>query len=120
MTGFRQVIGHINEQLADDLDTDTYEVSYHIGARPTHQPWQGRVYPYKELQSVCGLGTVTGLCGANCYHWYEPFVPGISVRNYTDEELEDMVADGQPIEVNCHFCGKSYTFSLEELKGLLK
>lgn len=92
MTGFRQVIGHINEQLADDLDTDTYEVSYHIGARPTHQPWQGRVYPYKELQSVCGLGTVTGLCGANCYHWYEPFVPGISVRNYTDEELEDMVA----------------------------
>lgn len=36
------------------------------------------------------------------------------------EELEDMVADGQPIEVNCHFCGKSYTFSLEELKGLLK
>ena len=92
MTGFRQVIGHINEQLADDLDTDTYEVSYHIGARPTHQPWQGRVYSYKELQSVCGLGTVTGLCGANCYHWYEPFVPGISVRNYTDEELDDMVA----------------------------
>ena len=36
------------------------------------------------------------------------------------EELEDMVADGQPIEVNCHFCGKSYTLSLEELKGLLK
>lgn len=92
MTGFRQVIGHINEQLADDLGTDTYEVSYHIGARPTHQPWQGRVYPYKELQSVCGLGTVTGLCGANCYHWYEPFIPGISVRNYTDEELDDMVA----------------------------
>lgn len=78
--------------MADDLDTDTYEVSYHIGARPTHQPWQGRVYPYKELQSVCGLGTVSGLCGANCYHWYEPFVPGISVRNYTDEELDDMVA----------------------------
>ena len=38
------------------------------------------------------MGTVTGLCGANCYHLYEPFVPVISVRNYTDEELEDMVA----------------------------
>lgn len=36
------------------------------------------------------------------------------------EELEAMVADGQPIEVNCHFCGKSYTFSLEELRELLK
>ena len=36
------------------------------------------------------------------------------------DELEAMVADGQPIEVNCHFCGKSYTFSLEELRELLK
>ena len=36
------------------------------------------------------------------------------------EELEALVADGQPIEVNCHFCGKSYTFSLEELRELLK
>ena len=34
------------------------------------------------------------------------------------EELEDMVADGQPIEVNCHFCGKSYSFTPKELRKL--
>ena len=42
MTGFRQVQGKINEQVAADLGTNTYEVSYHVGARPSHQPWQGR------------------------------------------------------------------------------
>ena len=38
MTGFRQVQGKINEQVAADLGTNTYEVSYHVGARPSHQP----------------------------------------------------------------------------------
>ena len=28
-----------------------------------------------ELESVCGLGSVTGLCGANCYHSYYPVIP---------------------------------------------
>ena len=87
MTGFRQVQGKINEQVANELGTDSYEVSFHLGARPTHQVWQGRVYTYKELESVCGLGTVTGLHGANCYHDYTAFVPGVSVRNYTDEVI---------------------------------
>ena len=89
MTGFRQIVGRMNEQVAAELDTDTYEVTYHIGARPEHQAWQGKVYSYKDLESVCGLGTVTGLCGANCYHWYDVFIPGVSVRNYTDEELQE-------------------------------
>ena len=35
---------------------------------------------------------MTGLCGANCRHSYSPFIPGISVRTYTDEELDEMKA----------------------------
>lgn len=89
MTGFRQVQGLINQQVAKDLGTDSYEVSWHAGARPTHQPWQGKVYTYQQLEEVCGLGSVTGLHGANCYHDYSPFVPGFSIRNYTDEWLEE-------------------------------
>ena len=71
LTGFRQVQGKINEQAAADLNTDQYEVSYHVGARPTHQPWQGKVWTMQQLQEVCGLGEVTGLKGANCYHDYK-------------------------------------------------
>ncbi len=106
MTGFRQVQGKINEQVAEQLQTDTYEVTYHVGARPTHQPWQGRVWTMQQLIDVCGLGTVTGLHGANCYHDYKPFIPGVSVRTYTDEQLDQMIKEeNTPKE----YLGKKYT-----------
>jgi hypothetical protein len=90
MTGIGQLTGKINEDNARQLDVDTYEVSYHTGARPSHQAWQGKVYSKEQLVSVCGLGSVTGLNGTNCYHDYYPFVPGVSERIYTDEELDAM------------------------------
>lgn len=34
------------------------------------------------------------------------------------EELQSMIDDGKPIEVNCHFCNTSYEFSVEELKEM--
>lgn len=106
LAGFRQVQALINEQTAADLGTDSYEVSYHVGARPSHQPWEGRVWTKEELVSVCGLGDVTGLCGANCYHDYLPFIPGVSVRTYTDEQLQEMIdEENTPKE----YYGKKYT-----------
>ena len=105
LTGFRQVQSQIMEQVAEQLGTDTFEVSYHVGARPTHQPWQGKVWTRQELVSVCGLGEVTGLKGINCSHDYKPFPPG-SARTYTDEQLQKMLdAENTPREYN----GKQYT-----------
>lgn len=89
MTGYNQVQAKINEQLAKDLDTEYFEVSWHGGARPSHQVWQGRVYHRRELESVCGLGSAGGLCGVNCYHSYDAYLPGISVRTYTDDWLDE-------------------------------
>ncbi len=36
------------------------------------------------------------------------------------KDINEMIEEGKPIEVNCHFCNKNYTFSVEELKELLK
>lgn len=36
------------------------------------------------------------------------------------KEIQAMIDDGEPIEVNCHFCNTSYTFSVDELKELLE
>lgn len=106
MTGINQVTNKINERNADELGTDYFEVSWHATARPEHQVWQGRVYTRKELEIVCGLGTVTGLLGANCYHSYYPFIPGISKRQWTDEELDRMNAkENTPKK----YKGKEYT-----------
>lgn len=106
LTGFRQVQGKTNEQVADQLGTDTYEVSYHVGARPEHQPWQGKVWTKQQLIDVCGLGTGPGLLGWNCYHDYKPFVPGSSVRTYTDEQLGQMI---KKENTSKEYNGKQYT-----------
>lgn len=34
------------------------------------------------------------------------------------EEIQNMIREGQPIEMNCHFCNTNYTFSVEELKKI--
>ena len=68
LNGVSQISGKISERNAALLGTDHYEVDWHPGARPDHAVWQGKVYTYNQLIAVCGLGTVTGLHGANCYH----------------------------------------------------
>lgn len=105
LTGYRQVVGEINKENAEKLDTDLYEVSFHAGARPSHQEWEGGVYTMDELIDICGYGEVDGLMGANCYHDITPFIEGVSTRTYTDEELEKMKAEeNEPKEFN----GKEY------------
>lgn len=88
MTGITQLTGKISDMNAAKLGTEYFEIAWHAGARPTHAVWQGKVWSREQLVTVCGLGTVTGLEGANCYHERYPFIPGISERNWTDEWLE--------------------------------
>ncbi len=44
ITGFHQVVAKKAEQDMAALDTNYVEVTWHHGARPTHQVWQGKVY----------------------------------------------------------------------------
>ena len=37
-----------------------------------------------------------------------------------EKELQGMIDDGEPIELNCHFCNSNYNFSVDELKELLE
>ncbi len=36
------------------------------------------------------------------------------------KDLQEMIDDGKPVEAGCHFCGKKYTFTVPELKELLR
>lgn len=106
MTGLSQITGKITDYNAKKLGTEYFEVAWHAGARPTHAVWQGKVWTKEQLVSVCGLGTVTGLLGVNCYHEYYPFFPGISERNWTNQWLEEKnQEENKPKE----FQGKEYT-----------
>lgn len=36
------------------------------------------------------------------------------------KEIQEMIDDNEPIEVNCHFCGTKYHFSVEDMKEIIK
>lgn len=36
------------------------------------------------------------------------------------KDIQEMIDDGKPIEVNCHFCNTNYTFTVDELKEMLE
>lgn len=111
MTGVAQLTDKVNEKNAEELDTDYWEVEWHMGARNTgtgflnHQSWQGKVYSSAEMRTVCGLGEMLGFAGINCYHIRYAFIPGISKRKYTNEWLEEQ---NQKENTKKIFNGKEY------------
>ena len=124
MTGVNQICDQYTNQSAEYLETRYFEISAHSGARDkpgaspwsSHKDWQGKVYYqsengepdplglYDDLVRTTGYGYVDGLTGANCRHHKYPFIPGVSERTYTDEQLEH-IDDG----LGCTFDGKTYT-----------
>lgn len=45
---------------------------------------------------------------------------GKAVISIGQKDIQEMIDDGKPIEVNCHFCNSNYTFDVDELKEMLK
>ena len=82
-TGISQGAAQIQTARMDEFGIDLVIVSAHLGARPSHFEWQGKVYSrsgatdkYPDFVSSTGYGTVTGLCGANCRHSFSPYFEG--------------------------------------------
>lgn len=43
-----------------------------------------------------------------------------AVMSIDAKDIREMIDEGNPIEVNCHFCGKNYTFSVADLRNIMK
>lgn len=111
MTGSNQMSQKLTLEGMKETGNDFVETTAHIGARPSHAKWQGKVFcysgknkDYPSFKEGTGYGTGPGLGGWNCRHSFYPFIPGISNRAYTDEELDNI--DPSPFEYN----GKMYTY----------
>lgn len=82
-TGISQATGQIQIARMDEMGVDLLITSSHLGARPSHQIWQGQVFSrsgkseYPPFEQSTGYGTVSGLCGANCRHSFSPFFEGM-------------------------------------------
>lgn len=95
LTGVNQSAAEMTLAYAQEMGCDYVEVTAHSGARPSHALWQGLVFcisgkdPNYPPFSMTGYGTGEGLCGWNCRHNFHVFIPGVSVRAYTDAMLQD-------------------------------
>lgn len=96
VTSASQATGNLKIQRAREWGSNLVEVSSHIGARPSHAVWQGKIYSieggtaeYPNLATSTGYGTVTGLKGANCSHDFWPFFEGLSEQTYRPVDLEE-------------------------------
>lgn len=106
LTGYGQIASNVSFSNAAALGTDEFEVSWHPNARPDHQKWQGQVWSRKQLETVCGYGTVHGLCGSNCRHVFYPWIEGVSKRSMSYAELDRLDAQEN---AKRPFDGKEYT-----------
>lgn len=103
-TGISQASSDVGIVRAAENGAAYVLVSSHMGARPTHQKWQGKVYSinwrdlkrikpgliddikdlpepskkYPDFIKSTGYGKVDGLCGANCRHSFSVYYPGLS------------------------------------------
>ena len=103
-TGVSQASSDVGIVRAAENGAAYILVSSHLGARPSHQKWQGKIYSidwddlkrlkpglidnisdlpkpskkYPDFIKSTGYGRVDGLCGANCRHSFSVYYPGIS------------------------------------------
>lgn len=102
-TGVSQASAQIGIARMKEMSAGLVITSSHLGARPSHQVWQGQVfsidwlkinkiYPLPDIQTPENLGAeeypdfvestrigkVDGLCGANCRHSFSVYYEGMS------------------------------------------
>lgn len=100
-TGVSQMAGEITDARMDEMNWDIILTSAHLGARigdggdnlTNHYWWQGKFYsksgndPRFPPFSVCGMGNVQGIHGANCRHSHGP---GDGINNpFEDYDSEE-------------------------------
>lgn len=114
-TAVAQTAGEITATRANENGIHLFLTSAHMGARPEHEKWQGKVFyvdwnklakvipiavdpveddyelkaKYPDFVDVTGIGTVTGLCGVNCRHSYMPYIEGVSYNPFEHIDTEE-------------------------------
>ena len=84
---------------------DCWEIDAHNNSAPDHEPIQGKQYPDAEYQAL-NNSLVRRIGTLNCGHSAHPIILGVSIPQYSPEELERM---RQKNEEGVTYQGKHYT-----------
>ena len=98
MTSVSQITQKISEQNAEEFGADGWEISAHVGARPSHAVYQGRQYPNSQYETI----VLPLINDYNCRHSAYPIIMGVTKPSYTEEQL-------QALDPPFTYKGKQYT-----------
>lgn len=99
VTSVSQATSQMTLDTAQQNNCDLVKTSEHLGARPEHYLWQGKVfsisgtsnkYPYlsaPQESGGTGYGTAEGLCGCNCRHFFFPYAEGFNPASYGIDDV---------------------------------
>ncbi len=95
LSGIQKTANNINRDIEEHLGCDGYEVTAHIGARPTHAEAQGKQYAINHNTKISKQyplwSDVSSLWEEyNCRHTYFGIILGVSEPVYKKEELEKL------------------------------
>lgn len=99
MTSVSQITQKISEQNAAEFGADGWEISAHVGARPSHAIYQGRQYPQSQYETI----VLPLINDYNCRHSAYPIIMGVTKPSYTEEQLQALAPPPFTYE------GKQYT-----------
>jgi molecular chaperone Hsp33 len=111
-----QLLPGAEDSLVDKLEKRIHEIK-----SVTHMLEEGMT-PEQILEHILGdfgleiLDTVPARFYCNC----SKERVSKAVMSIGRKDLQEMINDNKPIEVNCHFCNSHYTFSVEELREMLE
>lgn len=93
LNGIHETANNMNRDIEENLGCDGYEVTAHLGARPSHAAEQGKQFALnKEDAKKYKVGLWSDVEELwqeyNCRHTYFGIILGISEPIYTNEELK--------------------------------
>lgn len=93
MSGIRDTANGLNKDIEQELGCDGYEVTAHIGARPSHAEEQGKQFAIDSKDAKeFGVGLWSDVQSLweeyNCRHSYFGIILGVSEPQYSDSELK--------------------------------
>lgn len=98
LTATRQLNARVQMESIQELGVKKILLSEHLDCRPTHFDWQGTIINVDDIVEITGYGTITGLCGINCRHYFTPYFgdkDGSDLKKYSKEECEEAYKTSQ-------------------------
>lgn len=125
--GIRSLHNELQEEFGKEFGADGVEISVHQNPAPDHQYMQGRQFSKEEYNKLQIEGVAKDYEGKeidinttskkgvvfhrpvsqyNCYHYVFSIVLGVSSREYTDEQLQEIIDENNK---GFELDGKHYT-----------